>query len=240
MSADNHMPEAIKLMRMRWRKTRFRRDLVLGLANLYVRDMRYDAAISRYQDCWLDRSRLIYYSPADVKGRKGDERGEAIDTFRRVGEPWPPSDRVPLLQLGLPSITSRDQAQPIYEQVLKLQPDHPIALNNWCSSKPRAGRISTAVDDAAAGTAGHAEFAGYHGHVEVDLPQEELSDDDPQYLRGEVDRAIPNRAAYHYHYGLALLQKGDKPSAKRELETAIKFNPSKDDAGKIRQLLATM
>ena len=46
--------------------------------------------------------------------------------------------------------------------------------------------------------------------------------------------------SFHYHYGMALLQKGDKPSAKRELETAIRNNPSKDDAGKIRQLLASM
>ena len=35
-----------------------------------------------------------------------------------------------------------------------------------------------------------------------------------------------------------LLQKGDRITAKRELEAAIKDNPSKDDAGKIRELLA--
>ena len=30
----------------------------------------------------------------------------------------------------------------------------------------------------------------------------------------------------------------DRPAAMRELELAIRNNPSKDDAGKIRQLLA--
>jgi Tfp pilus assembly protein PilF len=39
---------------------------------------------------------------------------------------------------------------------------------------------------------------------------------------------------------MALLQKGDKPLAKKELEAAIRNNPSKDDAGKIRQLLASI
>ena len=47
----------------------------------------------------------------------------------------------------------------------------------------------------------------------------------------------PANATLRYHVGMALLKKGDKPSAKRELETAMKSNPSKDQAGKIRELL---
>ena len=66
-----------------------------------------------------------------------------------------------------------------------------------------------------------------------------LSDDAVRIFKDLVV-AQPNRASFHYHYGMALLQKGDKPSAKRELETAIRFNPSKDDGVKIRQLLASM
>jgi hypothetical protein len=34
-----------------------------------------------------------------------------------------------------------------------------------------------------------------------------------------------------------LMQKGDKSSAKREFEVALKNKPSKDDAGKIQDLL---
>ncbi len=56
----------------------------------------------------------------------------------------------------------------------------------------------------------------------------------------ELNQTEPNRATFHLHYGMALLQKGDKPSAKKELETAGKFNPSKDDAGKIRELLSSL
>jgi len=48
----------------------------------------------------------------------------------------------------------------------------------------------------------------------------------------------PGNAAFHYHYGMALLQKGDRTAAMLQLETAIRDNPSKDDAGKIRELLA--
>jgi len=66
-----------------------------------------------------------------------------------------------------------------------------------------------------------------------------LSDDAIRTFK-ELLATDPNRASFHYHYGMALLQKGDRPSAKKELETAIRFNPSKDDGAKIRQLLASM
>ena len=64
-----------------------------------------------------------------------------------------------------------------------------------------------------------------------------LSDDAVRLFRDLV-RLEPNNASFHYHYGMALLQKGDKSSARNELETAIRNKPSKDDSDKIRQLLA--
>jgi tetratricopeptide (TPR) repeat protein len=242
MSADNHMPEAIKLMEDAVAKDPSRRDLVLGLANLYVRDMRYDAAISRYQDLLKSdpKSADLLLRLAETQRRKGDVNG-AIDTFRRASQ-VAPSDARPLLQLGLllDGTGRRDQAQPIYEQVLKLQPDHPIALNNLAFIKAEGGQnldeALTMAQRARQGMPNSPDIMDTLGWIYL---KKNLSDDAIRTFK-ELIVADPNRAAYHYHYGMALLQKGDKPSAKRELETAIKFNPSKDDAGKIRQLLATM
>ena len=39
----------------------------------------------------------------------------------------------------LEGIGKRDQAKPIYEQILKIQPDHPIALNNLAYIKAEEG-----------------------------------------------------------------------------------------------------
>jgi predicted Zn-dependent protease len=50
----------------------------------------------------------------------------------------------------------------------------------------------------------------------------------------------PANYTYHYHYGMALSQKGDKASAKRELQIALKNNPSKDDLKKIQDALSTL
>ena len=50
----------------------------------------------------------------------------------------------------------------------------------------------------------------------------------------------PANYQYHYHYGMALNQKGDKASAKRELQIALKNNPSKDDQKKIQDMLSQL
>jgi tetratricopeptide (TPR) repeat protein len=47
----------------------------------------------------------------------------------------------------------------------------------------------------------------------------------------------PKRATFRYHRAMALFQRGDKAQARKELEAALTFNPSKDDEGKIRELL---
>jgi hypothetical protein len=44
-------------------------------------------------------------------------------------------------------------------------------------------------------------------------------------------------AVFHYHYGMALVQRGDKPAARRELKLALDRKPSQDDATKIKALL---
>ena len=242
MAAENHLGEGIKLVEDAVAREPGRRDLVLALANLYVRDMRYDAALARYQELLKTepKSSDLLLRLAETQRRKGDING-AIDTFRRASQ-VSPTDSRPLLQLGLllDGTGRRDQAKPVYEQVLKITPDQPVALNNLAFIKAEDGQdldeALTMAQRARQGMPNSPDVMDTLGWIYL---KKNLSDDAVRTFRGLVE-AEPKRAMYHYHYGMALLQKGDKPSAKRELETAIKFNPSKDDAGKIQKLLASM
>ena len=242
MSSENHLPQGIKLVEEALAKDPGRRDLELALANLYVRDTRYDAAIDRYQDLLKadPKSGDLLLRLAEAQRRKGDVNA-AIDTFRRASQAAP-TDARPLLQLGLllDGTGRRDEAKPIYEQILKIQPDQPIALNNLAFIKAEDGQdldeALTMAQRARQGLPNSPDIMDTLGWIYL---KKNLSDDAIRTFK-ELVTADPNRAAYHYHYGMALLQKGDKVSAKRELETAIKFNPSKDDAGKIQKLLASM
>ncbi len=242
LASQNRLGEGIKLVEDAVAREPGRRDLELALANLYVRDMRYDAAIARFQDLLKaePKSADLLMRVAEAERRKGDING-AIDTFRRASQ-LAPTDVRPLLQLGLllDGTGRRDQAKPVYEQVLKLQPDQPIALNNLAFIKAEDGQdldeALTMAQRARQGMPNSPDVMDTLGWIYL---KKNLSDDAIRTFK-QLVVADPNRAAYHYHYGMALLQKGDKPSAKREFETAIKFNPSKDDAGKIQKLLASM
>jgi len=242
MASQDKMGDAIKVMEDSVSRDPQRRDFRLALANMYVRDQRFDSAINLLQELLKSdpKSSDILLRLAETQRRKGDIN-TAIETFRRASQSAPTDPR-PLLQLGLlmDGTGRREQAKPIYEQILKIQPDQPVALNNLAFIKAEEGQdldeALTMAQRARQGMPNSPDIMDTLGWIYL---KKNLSDDAIRTFK-ELLQAEPNRATYHYHYGMALLQKGDKPSAKRELETAIKFNPSKDDAGKIRQLLASM
>jgi len=242
MASQNHIGDAIKLLQDSIARQPERRDLQLALANLYVRDQRFDEAVKLLQALLKaePKSADLLLRLAETERRKGDVN-TAIETFRLASQAAP-ADTRPLLQLGLlmDGTGRRDQAKPIYEQILKIQPDHPIALNNLAYIKAEEGQdldeALTMAQRARQGMPNSPDVMDTLGWIYL---KKNLSDDAIRTFK-ELVVASPNSAAYHYHYGMALLQKGDKPSAKRELETAIHFNPSKDDGVKIRQLLANM
>jgi predicted Zn-dependent protease len=64
-----------------------------------------------------------------------------------------------------------------------------------------------------------------------------LSDDAVRVFVELVSKE-PGNPTFRYHYGLALLQKGDKLSARKEFEEALKKNPSRDETSKIKDVLA--
>jgi predicted Zn-dependent protease len=64
-----------------------------------------------------------------------------------------------------------------------------------------------------------------------------LTDDSVRMLRDLVSKK-PENPTFHLHLALALYQKGDRPEAKKELETAMRNKPSDREQGKIKELLA--
>lgn len=219
-----------------------RQDLKFALANLDVRAEKYDAAIQIFQSL-LDKSPKnagLLFRLAETYRRKGD-LNVAIDKFRLASQANP-NDPSPLLQLGLllEGTGRRDQAEPIYEQILKIQPDQPVALNNLAFIKAEQGvdldQALTMAQRALQKMPNSPDIADTLGWIYI---KKNLSEEAVRVFQDLVKKE-PANATYHYHFGMALLQKGDRPSARRELQTAMKDNPPKDEASKINQLLATL
>lgn len=239
MASQNKMSEAIAEMQKNLKAEPDRRDLQIALANLEVRDKRYDDAIKIFSGLVEKepKSSDLLFRLAETYRLKGD-LNTALDLFRRASQAAP-NDPQPLLQVGLlmEGTGKREQAKPIYEQVLKIQPDHPIALNNLAYIKAEEGvdldQALTMAQRARQALPNSADVADTLGWVYI---KKNLSEDAVR-LFSDLTKKEPANPVFRYHLGMALMQKGDRAAAKKELQTALQSNPSQDDAAKIQDLL---
>ncbi len=242
LASENRINDAIAQLEKASQAEPERMDLKLGLANLYTRGEKYDRAIDIYKSL-VDKqpkSADLLYKLAEAYRREGDIN-LAIDNFRRASESAPNST-APLIQLGLlmDGTDRGDQAQPIYEQILKIDPSDPVALNNLAYIKAEQGNDLESALSMAQKARQKApkspQIADTLGWIYI---RKNLSDEAIRIFKDVVVQE-PDNPAFHYHYGMALLQKGDRVSAKHELDLAMKNNPSKGDKVKIQNLLQNL
>jgi tetratricopeptide (TPR) repeat protein len=239
LASEGHLPEVVKMWEDASKAEPQRRDLKMAVANVYVRSNRSDEAIKIYQSLLEKepKSPDLLIHLAESERLKGD-LNQAIDGFRRCSQAAPNNTQC-LIELGLlmEATGKRDQAKPIYEQILRIKPDFPVALNNLAYIKAEEGadldQALSMAQRAMQKEPNSPQIADTLGWIYI---KKNLSEDAIRVFR-ELVVKNPNDSSFHYHYGMALLQKGDKPSAKRELQTAMKNHPSKDEAVKIQDLL---
>jgi tetratricopeptide (TPR) repeat protein len=239
LASENRISQSIEETNKILDQDPSRNDVRLVLANLLARDRQYDRAIQQYRTL-LEKdpnSASTLLRLGETYRLKGDLNA-AIDAFRRSSQA-DPGDFTPLVQLGLlmDGTGRSDQAEPIYERILKIRPDHAIALNNLAFIKAEKGtdldQALTMAQRALQQQPGSSDFADTLGWIYI---KKNLSDNAVRIFSDLVAKQ-PANATYHYHFGLALLQKGDRPSARRELEAAMKDNPPQDERAKIQDAL---
>jgi tetratricopeptide (TPR) repeat protein len=184
------------------------------------------------------QSSVLYLRMGEAKLRGGDIPGAfaALQTARQMA----PSDARSILDLALLyDRTGRtEQARKEYEIVIKLQPENATALNNLAYLDAEDG---VDLDRALA----HAQTAQQKLPDDLDIQdtlalvylRKNLTSDGIRMLRDLVNRK-PDSATFHLHLALALYQKGERPSAKRELQIALRHQPTEKDENRIRELLA--
>jgi len=242
MAAQNRLNDAIKEMDKAIAADPARTDLLLARANFYVRAQRYDDAIAAYKKM-LEKepnSADLLYRLGETYTRKGDIN-LAADTFRKNVQAAP-NNTLPMLRLGviLETLGPPEQAKTLYEQILKINPNEPVALNNLAFRKAEEG---TDLDSALA-MAQKARQLAPNANAMADtlgwIYIKKSQSADAERIFKDLVAKEPANYQFHYHYGMALNLKGDKASAKRELQTALKNNPSKDDQKKIQEMLSQL
>jgi tetratricopeptide (TPR) repeat protein len=237
MAAQGHINDAIKETEKAIAREPERRDLKLFAANLYKRAERYDDAIKLYQ-MLLDKEPKnpdLLFKSAETLRLKGDLNA-SMENFRKCSQAAP-SDTTCLMLLAmiLQGTGRDDQAKPIYEQILKLDPDHAIALNNLAYIKAQEGvdldKALTMAQRAVQRAPQALDLSDTLGWIYI---KKNLSENATNIFKDLVAKD-PNNSTFHFHYAMALAQKGDRVSAKKEFENALQHKPSKDEEQKIHE-----
>lgn len=242
MAAQGRIGDAIKEFEKAIQREPERRDLKLYVANLYKRAERYDDAIKIYQ-MLLDKEPKnpdLLFREAETLRLKGDLNA-SMENFRKCSQAAPADTTcLTLLAMILQGTGRDDQAKPIYEQILKIQPDAPVALNNLAYIKAQEGvdldQALTMAQRAVQRAPGSLDLNDTLGWVYI---KKNLSEN-AVHIFSDLVQKDPKNPTFHYHYAMALAQKGDKPSAKREYETALQDKPSKAEEQAIHEQLQKM
>jgi Flp pilus assembly protein TadD len=173
--------------------------------------------------------------------RYGQDPYGAIEAFKKAKD-LDPRNHLPSLELGLMygELGRDEEARKAYEDVIKLQPDNPEALNNLAYIKADTGQD---LDQALA----YAQRARQKRPNDLNIAdtlaliyiRKNLTDDSLRMLRDLVNQK-PDNATFHLHLAMALYQKGDRPTAKKELEAALRHKPTDKEQIEIKQLMAKL
>ena len=241
--AQGQTDEAIRLVQGQLTKTPDNLIYRVTLASLEFNAEKYPDSIRDFQLA-IDKNPqstdlpAIYIRLGEAKRKAGDLNG-SIACFRKARE-LSPKDAGPLLQLALLFDTNgrSDEARKIYEDVLKMQPDNAVALNNVAYAKADEGvDLDNALSLAERARNKRPDDPDVLDTVSLIFLKKNSTDEGLRLLRELVTRK-PNNPTYRVHLALALYQKGNRPEAKRELQTAMRFNPSARDQQRIRELMA--
>lgn len=242
--SENRPDDAIQLMKEESAKRPDRTDLKTMLSNLYVRTEQYDPAIAELQGI-LDTSKNLspaatadlLFRLAETNRRKGD-LNEAERLFQASHAASPNDTRALLpLALMLDGTGRQDQAAPIDEQILKLDPAQPIALNNLAYYVAQKGDDpDRALDLAQKAAAKLKDSPDAQDTLGMAYLKKNMPDEAVTAFRAAL-QSQPNNASFHYHLGLALLPIGESDAAIQEFRTALTERPSGGDEKQIRDLL---
>jgi tetratricopeptide (TPR) repeat protein len=211
----------------------------LALANVMVRTQDFKGAEDQYK-VLLDK----YPESEDLNLRMGEvylrstRYTEALSFFEKARK-INPRNPVPLLKIAViyELTKQKDKLRATYESILKIQPDNGVALNNIAYFMAESGtdldQALTYAQRAKQQMPNNPDVADTLGWVYI---KKNLSDDAIKIFRDLLSKK-PEHVTWRYHLAIALVQKGDRLQAKKEIETAMKNNPTADETQKLKELL---
>ncbi len=241
---QNKPDEALRLVQAEVNRYPNRNDIKRDLADLELRTQHYDQAIASFRSLvptFKDNPR----AQAELYARIGDgylrkkEFPQAITELRKAHELAPEATPViNSLALLLENSGNHKEARTLYEQSISRQQDNPEALNNLAYLMAETGgnldEALTLATRAKQKLPNYTEISDTIGWIYL---KKNLSDSAIDIFR-ELTEKVPASSTFHFHYAMAFAQKGDKANATKQLQLALANKPSKEEEGRIRELMS--
>ncbi|HEU4833266.1 MAG TPA: tetratricopeptide repeat protein [Pyrinomonadaceae bacterium] len=182
----------------------------------------------------LDQNYLPAYSALAALYIKSKQEDRAIAQYQKIIN-LRPENATPYVLIGMleDQRKNHEVAADSYRKALEKDPNSVIAANNlaWLYASTGTGNLDEAVRLAQSAVQRNPNIAGFVDTLGWVYYKKNLHAAAIEQLRkavslNEAQARASNTApsaAYHYHLGLALKEKGDKEEARRELQTAIKL-----------------
>jgi tetratricopeptide (TPR) repeat protein len=241
---DGQLDKSVQLVESEAQKKPANLDLQREVGNAQVAAGQFDRAIAAYQDLLAKVSdpRLqsdLWNRIGETYLRKGDIQ-QSINSLEkaRQGQPNNTALTTNLGQL-YEQENKNDVARKYYEMSIKVDPNNALALNNlaYMMSQTTGSDLDQALTYATRAKQRMPEHTEINDTLGVIYIKKNLTDNAIDTFRTLVVKA-PRNPTYHYHYALALLQKGDRENARKECQTALADKPRKQEEDQIRQLMA--
>ncbi len=232
--------ESIQIIQTEMKKSNNPNFFLFMLANTEAQAGQYDDAIRDFKKLLAatPANEDLYVRYAETCLRAGDG-AQGVAAFEKAHQ-IAPNDPFPILRLGIiyEGMGRLDEARQQYEAVLKIQPDQPVALNNLAYMKADAGSdLDQALTLAQRAAQQAPEDLNIKDTLAFIYTRKGLTDEGLSILRDLVAKS-PSNPTYRIHLAMALLQKGDKASAKKELAAASENKPNVDQQRRIKELMA--
>lgn len=234
-----------------------RKDLTASLhylkADVYISEKNLTAAQDELQKSMqADENYLPAYSTYAALLVEQNQIDSAVEQYQKVVEKKPSAAIYTVIGMLEETRQNYEAAEKNYRQALQIAPDASIAGNNlaWLIAAYDRGNLDEALRLAQNAVDTNSSVAGFYDTLGLVFLKKELTAPAIEQMKkaialDETEAKNSGKAAnpgYRLRLGMALASAGDKPSAKREVETALKREQdlSQKEAQDAKNLLASL
>ena len=240
---DGQVEKSVDLIRGEAQKNPARIDLQQELGNAQMAAGQFDAAIATFQGLMPKikdvRAQAELWSRIAQSYRYKGDMQHAVESLEKAHQGAPDNGSIDTnLAMLYEEMGKVELARKYYDAAIKLDGTNAYALNNLAYLITESnGDLNEALTYAQRAKQKLPNFTEITDTIGWIYLKKNLTDSAIDNFRSLVIQA-PQNPVFHYHYAMALNQKGDREGAKKECQVALNNRPTKAQEAEIRKLLA--